>query len=154
MRWLHALTGFRGRIGRRVFWIGLLILLGVEFVLSLSFVGIMRPTGATQGEVAALWLGLAILVWGSAALIVKRLHDLGKSALWYPLYGIAPVLAYKLGVAFSSNISNELNPAQMGFWLLSLALWIFAIVELGFRKGTAGPNRYDPPGQTLADTKL
>jgi uncharacterized membrane protein YhaH (DUF805 family) len=156
MRWVHLLTGFGGRIRRRDFWIGLIVLLAVEVVLSLSFVGIMRPTGATEGELAALWLGLAILVWVSAALIVKRLHDRDKSALWYPLYGLAPAIAYELGVTFSSNISNELSPAQMGFWLLSLALWIWAIVELGFFRGTPGPNRFgpNPLGQPATDAVL
>ncbi len=144
MRWVQALTGFRGRLRRRDFWIGLVLLLLVELVLSFVFVGIMRPTGATQIELAALWLALAILVWGSAALIVKRLHDRGKSSLWYPLFGLAPALCYRLGEVYSSNISNVLSPAQQGFWLLGLILWIWAIVELGFMKGTPGPNRYGP----------
>jgi len=75
----------------------------------------MRPTGATELELAALWLALAILVWVSAALIVKRLHDRDKSALWYPLFGLAPAICYQLGEVFSSNISNQLSPAQIGF---------------------------------------
>jgi uncharacterized membrane protein YhaH (DUF805 family) len=156
MRWVQALTGFRGRLRRRDFWIGLILLLLVEIVLSSAFAGVMRPTGATQLELAALWLALAILVWGSAALIVKRLHDRDKSALWYPLFGLAPVLAYQLGVVFSSNISNELSRAQLGFWLLGLLLWIWALVELGFMKGTQGPNRFgpDPLGQSKADARL
>src|SRR3990172_4882802 len=110
MRWLYVVAGFRGRIRRRDFWIGLVILLAVEIGLSFLFVGIMRPTGATTAELAALWLGFAVLLWGSAALIIKRLHDLGKSALWYPLYGLAPAIAYQRGGVFSSNISNQLNP--------------------------------------------
>ena len=133
-----------GASGASFFWLGLINLLIVEIVLSFLFAGIMRPTGATSVELATLWLALAILLWVSAALIVKRLHDRDRSALWYPLYGLAPVLAYKLGVVFSSNISNVLSPAQQGFWLLSVALWIWAIVELGFLKGTTGPNRFDP----------
>jgi uncharacterized membrane protein YhaH (DUF805 family) len=91
-----------------------------------------------------MWFALAILLWGSAALIVKRLHDRDKSALWYPVFGLGPVVAYDLGVQFSSNISNQLSPAQTAFWLLSAALWIWAVVELGFMKGTEGPNRYGP----------
>jgi len=57
---------------------------------------------------------------------------------------------------FSSNISNELSPAQLGFWLLGLLLWIWALVELGFMKGTQGPNRYgpDPRGASQADARL
>ena len=143
-RWVQVLTGFRGRLRRRDFWIGVILLLLVEIVLSFLFVGIMRPAGATELELAALWLALAILVWVSAALIVERLHDRNKSALWYPLFGLAPAICYRLGEVFSSNISNELSPAQLGFWLLSLLLWLWAVVELGFLRGTKGPNRYGP----------
>lgn len=144
MQWAHALTGFHGRLRRRDFWIGLMLLLLVEIVLVFVFPGIMRPTGPTEIELATLWLALAILVWGSAALIVKRLHDRGKSALWYPLFGLAPAICYQLGVVYSSNISNVLSPAQEGLWLLGLILWMWALVELGFMKGTEGPNRYGP----------
>jgi uncharacterized membrane protein YhaH (DUF805 family) len=144
MRLLHNLTGFSGRIRRRDFWIGLGLLLLIEILLAFAFAGIMRPTGATEMEKAALWAALAILLWVSAALIVKRLHDRDKSALWYPVFGLAPVVAYELGNRFSSNISNQLSPAQTAFWLLSAALWVWAIVELGFMKGTRGPNRYGP----------
>jgi uncharacterized membrane protein YhaH (DUF805 family) len=144
MRWVQALTEFRGRLRRRDFWLGLLILLLIEIALSFGFAGLMRPTGAKPIENAALWLALAILLWGSAALIVKRLHDRDKSALWYPLFGLAPALCYHLGVVYSSNISNVLSPAQQAFWLLGGILWVWAIVELGFMPGAKGPNRYGP----------
>jgi uncharacterized membrane protein YhaH (DUF805 family) len=144
MRWVHLLTGFSGRIRRRDFWIGLGLLLIIEIALSFGFAGLMRPTGATELERATMWFALAILLWGSAVLIVKRLHDRDKSALWYPVFGLGPVVAYELGVEFSSNISNQLSAAQGAFWLLSAALWVWAIVELGFMKGTQGPNRYGP----------
>ena len=112
MRWVQALTEFRGRLRRRDFWLGLLILLLIEIALSFGFAGLMRPTGATPSENVALWLAFAILLWGSAALIIKRLHDRDKSALWYPLFGLAPALCYHLGVVYSSNITNVLSPAQ------------------------------------------
>ena len=145
MRWVHVLTGFSGRLRRRDFWIGLIVLLLVEIALSfVALGGMMRPTGATEIERLALWPTLAILLWGSAALIVKRLHDRDKSALWYPLFGLAPAACYWLGVIYSGNISNVLSPAQQGLWLLGGALWIWAVVDLGFMPGTKGPNRYGP----------
>lgn len=152
MRWVQVLTEFRGRLRRRDFWLGLILLLLIEIALSFAFAGIMRPTGATELERVALWLALAILLWGSAALIVKRLHDRDKSALWYPLFGLGPVLCYQLGVIYSSNISNVLSPAQQGFWLLGVILWIWALVELGFLKGTQGPNRYGPDPRSASQT--
>ena len=144
MQGVYTLTGFRGRIRRRDFWAGLLLLLLIEAVLILGFSGLMRPTGATPIEEATGVFALAMLLWVSAALIAKRLHDRDKSALWYPLFGLAPALCYHLGVVYSSNISNVLSPAQQAFWLLGGILWVWAIVELGFLPGTKGPNRYGP----------
>lgn len=151
MKWVQALTGLHGRLCRRDFWIGLILLLVIETALSFVVLGgMIRPTGATEIERVTLWPALAILLWGSTALIVKRLHDRDKSALWYPLFGLAPALCYWLGEVYSGNISNVLSPAQQGFWLLGGALWIWAMVELGFMPGTNGPNRYgpDPRGMT------
>ena len=137
---------------RRDFWIGLALLLFIEIGLSFGFAGIMRPTGATPIESAAAWLALAVLLWGSAALIVKRLHDRDKSALWYPIFGLAPALCYHLGVVYSSNISNVLSPAQQGFWLLGGILWLWALVELGVMPGTKGPNRFGPDPRSASQT--
>lgn len=144
MRWVHVLTGFHGRMGRRDFWIGSLSFLPIFVVLMFGLAGLMRPTGATQVETFAFYASQVVALWISAALIVKRLHDRNKSAFWYLLFGLGPPFAYWLGNEFSSNISNQLSPAQLGFWLLSLVLWVWAIVELGFLKGTAGPNRFGP----------
>jgi len=156
MRWVQVMTGFRGRLRRRDFWIGLGLLLLFEITLSFAFAGIMRPTGASELELATLWLALAILLWVSAALTVKRLHDRDKSALWYPLFGLAPAICYWLGMVYSSNVSNVLSPAQRGFWLLGLLLWIWALIELGFMRGTPGPNHYgpDPRGPSKAAVSL
>jgi uncharacterized membrane protein YhaH (DUF805 family) len=40
MRWVQVMTGFRGRLRRRDFWIGLGLLLLVEITLSFAFAGI------------------------------------------------------------------------------------------------------------------
>lgn len=118
---LHLLTGFSGRIGRGAFWLGVAIMFAIQLALSFLWVGMFHSTGGTETERAMGWLA-PVLLWVSAALIVKR---------WYPLYSLGPALAYQLGVTFSSNISNELGLAQVCFWLLSWALWIWVFVELG-----------------------
>ena len=147
---VYTLTGFRGRIRRRDFWGGLLLLLLFEAMLMLGFSGLMRPTGATPIEEATALFALAMLLWVSAALTVKRLHDRDKSALWYPLFGLAPALCYHLGNVYSSNISHVLSPAQRFFWILGGALWLWALVELGFMPGSKGPNRHGPDPRDAA----
>ncbi|MGI8724724.1 MAG: DUF805 domain-containing protein [Methyloceanibacter sp.] len=97
---LHLLTGFSSRIGRGAFWLGVAIMFAIQLALSFLWFGMFHSTGGTETERAMGWLALAVLLWVSAALIVKRS---------YPLYGLGPALAYQLGVTFSSNISNELR---------------------------------------------
>jgi uncharacterized membrane protein YhaH (DUF805 family) len=151
MQQVYTLTGFRGRIPRRDFWAGLLLLLLIEAaLLLLGFAGLMRPTGATPIEEATMWFALAVWLWVTAALIVKRLHDRDKSAIWYPLFGLAPALCYHLGNVYSGNISNVLSPAQRLFWSLGGVLCLWALVELGFMPGTKGPNRYGPDPRDAA----
>ena len=55
-----------------------------------------------------------ILIWPGIAVSVKRWHDRDKSA-WWLIVQLIPVIG-----------------------------WIWALIELGFLKGTDGPNRFGP----------
>ncbi len=55
-----------------------------------------------------------ILIWPGIAVTVKRWHDRDKSA-WWLLLILVPVIG-----------------------------WLWAFIELGFFKGTDGPNRFGP----------
>lgn len=57
---------------------------------------------------------LLVLVWIELAVAVKRWHDRNKSAVWI-LFALIPIIGQ---------------------------LW--ALVELGFIRGTKGPNRFGP----------
>jgi uncharacterized membrane protein YhaH (DUF805 family) len=63
---------------------------------------------------------------------IKRLHDRDKSGWWLLLFYLVPALL------------NEMSNTSMLFSLASLAISIWAFVELGCLRGTAGPNKYGP----------
>ena len=62
---------------------------------------------------------------------IKRLHDRDKSGLWLLVFYAGPTV---LGMANLGTIGT----------LASFAVSIWGLVELGFLRGTAGPNKYGP----------
>jgi len=125
---------FSGRISRQPWWLGLIGLAIVQwavwFVLAMVLGLNTAIDPADQAAAAALVgkmmapLGILILVfiYPTLALYTKRWHDRGKSG-WWTLIILIPLIG--------------------GIW---------ALVELGFLKGTTGSNQYgaDPLGGRLA----
>jgi|GEM_PF-2137419 len=117
----------KGRISRKVFWgmWAVLMLIGwVYYIMVMLVIENMVDT-----DIEKLWkyillivllsvVYLVFVVWTGLAMQFKRWHDRGYSG-WMVLIGLIPVIGT-----------------------------IWALVELGFLKGTAGPNKYgDDPLQ-------
>jgi uncharacterized membrane protein YhaH (DUF805 family) len=107
-----------GRINRRSFWLGVIVLVVINIVASILDLILHTPrigvTETSNGEgVIALVVGL-ILIYPSIALSAKRWHDRNKSA-WWILINLIPFIG-----------------------------WIWSLVETGFLAGTPGPNRFGP----------
>lgn len=149
--WGHLFFGFSGRISRKPFWIGLIIIVAAG---ATGIVAVLVVLGAlvadTSTEAAGVIILAPILVIGivmavsSLAVSIKRLHDRNKSGWWMALY-------YALLIAQSIAVSSKMmaRPGTSGTISIGLALFNFAIViyyivELGFLKGKRGPNHYGP----------
>lgn len=76
---------------------------------------------------------VAVMVF-SLAVAAKRLHDRDKSAWWLVLFYLGPALA--------SGLGDTAGDAGVVFHLVSFGISIWALVELGFLRGSAGPNRF------------
>jgi uncharacterized membrane protein YhaH (DUF805 family) len=141
----NLFLGFEGRISRQPFWLGF-ILLTVAEVLALMafgvpfFPNVMKPLPLRLTE-AAVEL---VVLYPTAALAVKRLHDRdqpGSYAAWLIGISLALLLTNLLGLTGDPNHMTLLD------WVLSLLVLGIALVfliELGFRRGTPGENRYGP----------
>jgi uncharacterized membrane protein YhaH (DUF805 family) len=104
-----------GRVNRKQFWLWLVLPLTVIGIL-LALVDI--ATGNFDPEMGiGLFTGIFALITLIPTIMVyiKRFHDRDKTG-WWVLIGLIPII----GV----------------IWLL---------IELGFLKGTPGPNRFGPP---------
>ena len=104
-----------GRVDRKQFWLWLVLPLTA---ISLLAALVDVATGNYNPELGiGLFSAIFVLVALIPAIIVyiKRFHDRDKSG-WWVLIGLIPIIG--------------------SIWLL---------VELGFLKGTPGPNRFGPP---------
>lgn len=81
-QWLFS---FKGRIGRRDFWIWI-ALWALSMVLLFSLAG----NGWLDLQMAAF--ALVCLIWPTACVTVKRLHDRNRSGLWALLMVVAWIL--------------------------------------------------------------
>lgn len=149
MDFRYLYTSFDGRINRKPFWLACLLMVVAGLILSIVIVMPLSAVSTTLGAVASLILSLAFL-YPAIALGVKRLHDQDKPGTLMAVF-LAPSLATQLGDLLGMTGSERtiagqaiLLPNTLG-WLLNivtLVIGIWALVTLGFRKGTSGPNSF------------
>ena len=125
---MSLFTSFEGRINRQKWWLGLIVLVIIQWifyiVIGMIFGGGMmirlnaEDPEAVRQALGALMIPLLILIliflWPTLAIYAKRWHDRDKSG-WWTLIILIPLI----------------GP-------------IWALVELGFLRGTEGQNQYGP----------
>jgi uncharacterized membrane protein YhaH (DUF805 family) len=133
------LFSFEGRISRQPYWlVSVAMILLTMAVLGLVF-GTVLVDGVGAVAAGAPWLLIIYvpLIWVGLAVATKRLHDRNRSAWWLVPFYALPVVLDAVGDALGESLGIVLS-------LASLAISIWALVELGFLRGTPGPNRYGP----------
>ena len=136
---------FQGRLNRKPYWLMNVIMFGVALV---AFIVI----GMLAGLLPLFWiLGAPLFVafvWAGLAIGARRLHDRNKSAWWLLPYQIVPAI---LGVPQTLLERGGGIPAANLLGLISFAISMWALADLGFMKGKPGPNRFgdDPLGPAV-----
>jgi uncharacterized membrane protein YhaH (DUF805 family) len=135
MDWVHLFTSFEGRISRQPFWIALAVFIAIDIATTLTIEN-NRWTAVFD----------LVMTYPQFAVCAKRGHDRNT-----PTWVVG--LFFALGVALDLMIlggwitkADLANPTLLVYALL-VPLGAFAlvlIVDLGFRRGTVGPNRYGP----------
>lgn len=149
--WLELFLSFHGRIGRRQFWVGVLLLFAVA--IGIGFLVSVLPQSLQFG--AFVIFGLLATIAGMA-IPVKRLHDRNRTGWWIGLPALLGLLFAGwiwIGGGFSQPLSvlnGRFDITLIGnavdLVLVVYQIWLF--IELGFLRGTAGPNRFgDDPLQ-------
>lgn len=151
MNYKYLFTSFDGRIGRREYWLGILILVIASFVL----IGVLGTTLGLFLPVSLVsFIGSAIIFYPAIALSMKRLHDRNKAAKpWAYIFfgpGILMQLMRMSRIGFVNVAVDNVIVAVPSNGLIGLlsivagliSLW--AIIDMGFIKGSEGENRFGP----------
>jgi uncharacterized membrane protein YhaH (DUF805 family) len=145
------LFSFAGRLNRARFWLANIVLFMVGLVLapisSLSWTLIATSPLSIAALVLVSFANLSVMFSG-LAVAIKRLHDRDKPAWWLLLFYLVPWVL--LTIAYYTAPGTGAAEVRLILVLASLSIAIWYLVELGFLRGTAGPNRYGPdPLQTV-----
>jgi uncharacterized membrane protein YhaH (DUF805 family) len=132
----HLFFSFNGRINRLPYWIGSLLLVAVSMVLVFIALGSLATGPGFSAAVVIVALLAVALIWPGLAIAAKRLHDRNKSAWWLLVFYVLP------GVL--NSVGQGLGDFVVVFSLAGAAISIWALIELGFLRGTPGPNDYGP----------
>jgi uncharacterized membrane protein YhaH (DUF805 family) len=173
MGWTWYLFSFEGRINRAKYWLALPVLFGLMFLIvvmmwvimaggllltrdlhgheiinvNLSFDEIFSLLGPASRlslsprEIVSLvgnLFGMTVVMWICLATSVKRLHDRKRSGWWSVSFFVLPVFSDRIAEWLVDSILASTTSAA----LLILGIWGF--VEMGFLRGTEGPNQFGP----------
>ena len=146
----QLLFSFSGRLNRKPYWLTTLAMIAILIVVAVVLIIVVAGGAAMSGNsgpaagLAGLGLGLILLMiviyipllWVGLALGAKRLHDRNKSAWWLVLFWLVP--------AILQGVGEQIGTAGIVLSIGAFAISIWGLVELGFLRGTVGPNQYGP----------
>ncbi|MGR3807143.1 Uncharacterized membrane protein YhaH, DUF805 family [Pasteurella testudinis DSM 23072] len=140
MSWLQLLFGFKGRLNRKGFWQGSAIC----FALLLLLANVLPTQQLFQQTPTALLASALLLLvgWCFLAVVVKRLHDRGRSGSAVTIV-IFPVLCYVI-----ANYSEGMMAWALGKFL-PLFFAVLLLLDWGVFRGQAEANRYGERGLAL-----
>ncbi len=176
MNWNLLFLSFKGRISRLHWWIGALLVIALDYAISIPVLWGLGGdpnyywNDAMPTKKVALADSIAFLatLHFSLAVDIKRIHDRGRSA-----YLLVPLYLFSLAVILSQSLDwdqaiiwtvtkgvEENLPFEAyvlgAFFVIMLAYTLWMVIELGFLRGTSGLNKYgsDPlsPLETNSET--
>jgi uncharacterized membrane protein YhaH (DUF805 family) len=139
MDWVDLFTGFHGRISRQPFWIGVIVLVVVETACQMA-------ANQIQGDRLGAIVDLAFC-YPEFALALKRANDRDLAIWWLVvLFAGSAFMDFLVVIGVSTDLGDINDPNWIGV-LTTIplgALSLLVLADLGFRRGTQGPNRFGP----------
>lgn len=131
MNLLNLYFTIRGRLSRSQYWLGML---GVAIAAAIMFAIVWLSSYPLLALPFILFVFVSVYT-----LAIKRLHDRGKSGWWTLVFLLVP--------GTLDRMSDKLTEGTVLWWVLVIAgsvLSLWGLIEVGFRRGTAGDNHYGP----------
>jgi len=138
---IDLLFRFDGRINRGKYWLTVVLWLAVWLLVF----ALVYASGFSWLSIAIAALVFIPSLWSGIAVGIKRLHDREMSGTWLVLFYGAPVFLDALArplFVYPQMAAFQWIGAALSF--LSFAVSIWALVVLGFLRGTIGANAYGP----------
>ncbi len=136
MNWLYLFNSFHGRIGRQTFWMAFVILLVVEFICH-------ELAEQFQGDRLSAIVDLAF-TYPEFAVTLKRAHDRNMPNWILIAFFSANAFLDLLMVLGLAGTDEKPSPISLALAIPFTIVGLALLIELGFRKGTEGPNQYGP----------
>jgi uncharacterized membrane protein YhaH (DUF805 family) len=136
MDWAYLLNSFEGRISRKTFWIGMAVLVSAEILGHLV-------AQTLQGDRLSAIVDLAF-TYPEFAIATKRAHD-RDLPIWILIvfFGGGAMLDL-LTVLQLTGSDDQPSALSLVIAVPFTVLLVALLIELGFRRGTIGPNQYGP----------
>ena len=136
MDWVYLLNSFEGRISRKTFWIGMAVLVSAEMLG--HFVA-----QALQGDRLSAIVDLAF-TYPEFAIAAKRAHDRDLPIWILIVFFGGGALLDLLTVLELTGSDDQPSVLSLVIAVPFTVLLVALSIELGFRRGTIGPNQYGP----------
>jgi uncharacterized membrane protein YhaH (DUF805 family) len=136
MNWAYLLNSFEGRIGRQTFWIAMAVVTVAEIFG--HFIA-----EQLQGDRLSAIVDLAF-TYPEFAIAAKRGQDRNMPLWLVGAFFAAGVLLDLLTVVGWAGTDEQPSLISLVIAVPFTVFGLALLVELGFRKGTVGPNRYGP----------
>jgi len=136
MDWVYLLNSFDGRIGRKTFWIAMAVVTVAEILG--HFVA-----EALQGDRLSAIVDL-VFTYPEFAIAAKRGQDRNLPLAVVGTFFAAGVVLDLITVLGWSGTAEQPSTLSLAIALPFTVFGLALLVELGFRRGTVGPNQYGP----------
>jgi uncharacterized membrane protein YhaH (DUF805 family) len=150
MKWISFFGNFDGRISRKTFWLTGIVVFIVQILIAVvASVAAAAMANEAAGD-TAMDIVLFVFLYPQFVISVKRGHDRNIST-WvigaaYILLALFDALRFAgwLRTPLNQNTFSSANLMSFVFILIVGVVSLALLVELGFRRGTVGPNSYGP----------
>jgi uncharacterized membrane protein YhaH (DUF805 family) len=162
---ISLFTRLDGRLGRARWWLGTFVIGLASLVIIWVILRLLKVPAGYQldpsidpGErsryarlfVYAYAASTAMIAYPAVALMKKRLNDRDRpswlwAVFWAPIIPYIAVTLFEIGTEAADAPLDSTSSALLFVVHAAISIiTIWAIVELGFLRGTPGPNRYGP----------
>jgi uncharacterized membrane protein YhaH (DUF805 family) len=152
MKLIRFFANFEGRIPRSTFWLANIAVFIVDVVVATIAAATAEVVAGETAGYVTMYIVTVAFFYPQFVIALKRAHDLNMLDRTIYAWYIALIVDYvviRLTLwAWNHYDQNVYSLVALAFVLMFITavgvVTIVLLIELGFRRGTRGPNRYGP----------